>query len=153
MSTLAIAGVGAQLRRWGDSQWGVIAEINSIDGPSMSRDSIDVTSLDSTDGYRRFIAGFRDAGAVNLTMNFTRDSYDLMKGDYEDPLSKFYEIVLPDYDASGDPVNTSFEFEGLVTELGLAIPTDDKVTATVTIKISGKVEINSGAESSDPTAP
>jgi len=135
----AIAGVGTKFRRWSGTAWEDIAEITSITGPSMSRDTIDVTSLDSVGGYREFIAGFRDAGTVTLSMNFTRDTYDLMKGDFESDDLKNYEIILPDDE------ETSLEFEGLVTELPLTIPTDDKVTADVTIKISGQVVVNSGS--------
>lgn len=150
MSSLAISGVGTQFRRWSGTAWAALAEISSISGPTMTRDFIDVTSLDSVGGYREFIAGFRDGGTVSLTMNFTRATYDLMKQDFEDDTAKFYEIVLPDKDANGNLINTSFEFEGLVTELPLEIPTDDKVTANVTIKVNGMVTVNSGAESGSP---
>jgi len=135
----AVAGVGTRFRRWRTNHWEDIAEINSITGPSMTRDFIDVTSLDSTGGYREFIAGFRDAGTVALSMNFTRDTYELMKDDFESDTVQNYEIVLPDVE------NTTLEFEGLVTELPLTIPTDDKVTADATIKVTGQVVINSGA--------
>jgi len=143
MASNAISGVGAKFRRWNTTSgvWENLAEVNSISGPSMTRDFIDVTSLDSTGGYREFIAGFRDGGTVNLTMNFTRTTYDLMKTDFEDDAAQNYEILLPDNDS------TSFEFEGLVTELPLEIPTDDKVTANVTIKIVGQVTVNSGSGS------
>lgn len=137
----AVAGVGTRFRRWSGSAWVDIAEINSITGPGMSRDTIDVTSLDSVGGYREFIAGFRNAGTVGLAMNFTRDTYDLMKADFEDDNLKNYEIVLSDRE------NTTLEFEGLVTELPLSIPADDKITADVTIQISGQVTVNSGASS------
>ena len=50
-----------------------------------------------------------------------------------------YEIVLPDAE------NTTLEFEGLVTELPLTVPADDKVTADVTIQITGEVTLNSGS--------
>lgn len=137
----AKAGVGTLFRRWSGSAWANIAEINSITGPSMSRDTIDVTSLDSTGGYREFITGFRNAGTVALKMNFTRDTYDLMKADFESDTLQNYEIVLSDTE------NTTLEFEGLVTELPLTIPADDKMTADVTIQISGQVTVNSGASS------
>jgi len=139
----AIAGVGTKFRRWNSSlsQWVDIAEINSITGPNMSRDTIDVTSLDSVGGYREIIPGFRDPGAVVLNMNFTRDTYDLMKSDFESDDLQNYEIILPDEE------ETTLEFEGLVTELPLAIPIDDKVTSDVTIKISGQVVVNSGSAS------
>ena len=137
----AIAGVGTKFRRWNGTNWVDIAEINSITGPGKTRDTIDVTSLDSTGGYREFIGGFRDGGTVTLPMNFTRDTYDLMNTDFESDDLQNYEIFLPDDEL------TSFEFEALVTELGLAIPADDKVTADVTLKISGQVTINSGSGS------
>lgn len=141
----ATAGVGTKFRRWDASTWQDIAEINSIDGPGKSRDTIDVTSLDSTGGYREFIGGFRDGGTVTLPMNFTRDTYDLMNADFESNLLQNYEIFLPDAE------HTSFEFEGLVTELGLAIPADDKITADVTIKVSGQIVMNSGSGSGTGT--
>jgi predicted secreted protein len=141
-SSNAISGVGTVFQRWSGSIWEKIAEINSISGPSMTRDFIDVTSLDSVGGFREFITGFRDGGTVSLTMNFTRTSYDKMLSDFEDDDPHYYEIVLP------DDVNTSFEFCGYVTELPLEIPTDDKITANVTIKVSGRVTVNSGSGSS-----
>ena len=138
----AIAGVGTKFRRWDGANWDDIAEINSITGPGKTRDTIDVTSLDSTGGYREFIGGFRDGGTVTLPMNFTRSTYEVMNTDFESDVLQNYEILLPDTEL------TSFEFEGLVTELGLGIPADDKVSADVTIKISGQVVINSGSGSS-----
>lgn len=143
--SLAVAGVGTQFRRWSGSAWANLAEINSITGPTMTRDFIDVTSLDSTGGYREFITGFRDAGTVSLSMNFTRDTYDAFKGDFESPDLHYYEICLPDVE------NTTLEFAGLVTEVPITIPTDDKITADVTIKISGEVTINSGTNAETPS--
>jgi predicted secreted protein len=141
MASNAVSGVGTKFGRWNGSSWDYLAEVNSITGPTMTRDFIDVTSLDSTGGYREFITGFRDAGTISLSMNFTRDSYDLMLTDFESPTANNYEIILPDVDV------TSFEFEGLVTEVPLTIPTDDKITADVTIKITGQVVMNSGTGS------
>jgi predicted secreted protein len=142
----AIAGVGAKFRRWDGTNWDNIAEINSIAGPNKTRDTIDVTSLDSTDGYRKFIGGFRDGGTVTIPMNFTRSTYEVMNTDFESDALQNYEIFLPDTEG------TSFEFEGLVTELGLGIPADDKISADVTIKVSGKVVINSGSGSGHGTS-
>lgn len=139
MSSTAIAGVGTIFQRWSGSVWAAVAEITSITGPSMSRDSIDVTSLDSTGGYREFIAGFRNPGTVGLSMNFTRASYELFKTDFESNTIQNYRIVLPDVE------NTSVEFMGLVTELPMTIPADDKVTCDVTIQLSGPIDMDSGS--------
>lgn len=141
MASNAFAGVGTLFRRWSGTAWVNIAEVNSISGPTMSRDTIDVTSLDSTGGYREFIAGFRDPGTVQLSMNFTRDTFDMMKLDFENNDAQNYEIYLPDDE------KTSLEFSGLVTELPIEITADDKVTSTATIKITGQVTVNSGSGS------
>jgi len=148
MASNAVSGVGTEFRRWNTtlSAWEQLAEISSITGPTMTRDFIDVTSLDSTGGYREFITGFRDAGTISLAMNFTRDTYDAFKADFESPTANYYEIVLSDVE------NTTLEFEGLVTEVPITIPTDDKITADVTIKISGQVTINSGSFTDVPSA-
>lgn len=140
MTTDAIAGVGAQFKR-GDGEsnesFTAVAEVNSIDGPTMTKSFIDVTSLDSTGGYREFIGGFRDAGEVTLNMNFSRDGYDDMKDDFESDSARNFQIVMPD---TGE---TTFEFAALVTSVPLAITPDDKITAAVTLKLSGQVTMTS----------
>jgi predicted secreted protein len=140
----AISGVGTIFRKWDPllvpaNKWVNIAEISNIDGPGRSRDTIDVTSLDSTGGYREFIGGFRDGGTVALSMNFTRATYEIMGDDFDSDTVVNYEIILPDIE------HTTIEFQGTVTELGLGIPMDDKISSDVTIKVSGRVVVNSGA--------
>ena len=138
---MATSGVGTQFRRWNTSTgaWENLAEIKSITGPGMSRGTSDTTALDTTGGYKTFIGAFRDPGTVSLTMNFTRDTYEQMKDDFEDSDAQNYEIVLPDDET------TTLEFEGIVTELPLSIPTDDVISADVTIKVSGQVTLDSGS--------
>ena len=60
-SSNAISGVGTVFQRFDDATgtWTKLAEVNSISGPSMTRDFIDVTSLDSPGDYREFVSGFR----------------------------------------------------------------------------------------------
>ena len=138
-SSKAISGIGTKFERWSEDSspgiWEELAEVFSITGPGMSRETIDVTSFSSTGGYREKIAGLRDAGAISFTMNFVRDSYELVKADFESDVRRAYRIVIPDDE------ETTLEFEGLVTELPLTIPEGDRVTLDVTIEISGAVEI------------
>lgn len=139
----AFSGVGTVFKRAtgasssGGTVYAAIAEINSIGGPNKSRGTIDVTSLDSTGGYREFIASFRDPGEITLEMNFTRDGYDNLNDDFDSDSSVEYQIIL------SDTGNTTFDFAGYVTALGMAVPMDDKVTASITIKITGQVTMTS----------
>lgn len=142
--TQAVSGLGTIFQKWNGSGWSVISEITAIKGPGLKRDQIEVTSLDSTDGYREFITGFREAGTLSLTMNFTRGNFDILLADFESDVEQNYEIVLP------DAVNTSLEFIGLVLEMPLNITTKDAISQDVSILITGKVTVNSGSYSGSP---
>jgi predicted secreted protein len=140
MPSGAISGMGVKFWRWDASlAWVAIAEISAIDGPSKTRETIEVTALDSIGGYREYIPSLREGGTISLTMNYTRATYDLMNDDFEDNNTQNYMISIPDED------NTMMEFEGLVTEIPFSASVGDKITANVTIKITGKVYLFSGA--------
>jgi predicted secreted protein len=132
MSSSAISSMGAKFYRYVGTIWVAVAEITGIDGPSKSRETIDVTTLDSADGYREVIGDLRDGGTVSLSMNFKRAEYDLMATDFESDSVANYAIVLADTD------RTAIEFEGLVTEMPLSAAVGDKLSADVTIKVTGK---------------
>jgi predicted secreted protein len=141
MASNAFAGTGTLLQRsttFGTIAFVTIAEVNEITGPNMTRDVIDCTSLSSTGGYREFIAGFRNSGEVQFDLNFALGGvgYDELKQDFESSVLRTYQIVLP------DGSNTTLQFQGLVTALGVKIPAADKVTASCTIKISGSVTLS-----------
>jgi len=134
----AVAGLGASFKREISSGvFTAISEVSNIVGPGMTRDFIDVTNLDSTGGYREFIAGFRDGGEWTFTMNFTHGGYDTLLTDFESDDSVNYEVVLADDDV------TTFDFAGYVTALPTTIPSDAAVTVDVTVKITGQVTMSS----------
>jgi predicted secreted protein len=137
---MTVTGIGTLFRRWNSTTgaWENLSEITNITGPSMSRDTHDDTTLATEGGYRTFITGLRNAGTISLSLNFTRDTYETMKDDFEDDSKQNYEIVLPDDDI------TTLEFEGLVTECPLTIP-ESPITFDVTIQISGQVTLESGS--------
>lgn len=137
----AIAGIGAKFYRYStdSSSYIEVAKISEIGGPNKSRDTIEVTTLGSVDGYKEFISGLRDGGQVTLSLLYTKSGYQNINADFENDLNQAYLIVLPDED------NFSFEFEGLVTELGLTVSTGDAIACDTTIKVSGKIEVFEGS--------
>ncbi|HQE50362.1 MAG TPA: phage tail tube protein [Fervidobacterium sp.] len=126
---MAIIGVGTTLKIGGT----LIGKVTNIGGPSMSKETVDTTSFDNTDGYRSFIAGLKDAGTLTFTLMFDKTVYSTLKAAFEDNTAKAIEITLPDA--------TKLTFNGFVTELPLTVPTEDKVTCDVTVKISGAVTL------------
>ena len=94
---MSTSGKGTEFRRWNTATgvWEAIAEIKSITGPGMSRGTSETTTLDTPGGYKTFIGAFRDPGVVSMNMNFTRDTYEQAKADFEDDTPQNYEIILP----------------------------------------------------------
>lgn len=138
-------GVGTELRYWdsGTSSWVKLAKITNIDPSGKSRETLETTDLDTTDGYITKKGGFRDPGTIAFTMFFTRSQYDILNTQYESDDTYNYEIVAPDDET------TSWEFEGLVTELPLpSMNPKEIMQMDVTIELSGKPETESGSGSS-----
>lgn len=67
----------------GGTTWTRIAEAKGLAIPNVSREYADVTSLDSTGGFREFRPALKDGGEITLTCNYTPAMAALAKG-YED---------------------------------------------------------------------
>lgn len=147
MASNAKAGVGTYFRRRNTSnEWENITDIYSISGPRLSKDVIDVTSFNSVNGYREFIAGFKNSGSVNLKLNFTRRTYALLLADFESNNLRSYCIDLPDLS------DTSIQFNGIVIELPMTIPADDKISFDTTIKVTGGILIYTRSSSDESSS-
>ena len=136
--TIAIDAHGTLLRiDDGTGSYTTIAEVTDIGGPSMSLDPIDVTSHDSIAAFREFIGGLLDAGEVTLTINYvpTAGTHDATTGLIADMVARVvrnFKLVFPD---SG---TTTWTFAALITAFESAEPIDDKLSADVTLKLSGQ---------------
>jgi len=128
---MAFTGIGTVLKRGTVA----IADVVSINGPGMTRDTVDVTTLGSPGGYREFITGLRDGGTLTFDVLFSKAGYNALKTDFENDEAETYSIELPDDDS------TIIGFDGLVTDFPVSIPLDDKVSVSVTIKITGNISV------------
>lgn len=128
---------GTKLRR-GSATGTAVAQVTNISGPGLTADTIDVTSHDSTAGYREFLQGLKDGGEVTLDLNF-------------DPVGATHDDVsgglLDDYDSGtavswvitfSDAATSTWAFSGIVTGFEVEAPMDDKLSATATIKVTGQ---------------
>ena len=126
---MAIIGHGATLIG-GTS--GTIGEIITM-GQSASRDAVDASSMDSTGQYREFIAGMQDAGEITAEMNYAATEVNALETALETEASETWTITLSD--------NVTYAASGILTGLDLGVPFDDKVTASITIKLTGALTI------------
>lgn len=128
-------GFGTQLRR-GDNAtpevFTTIADITSLSPPGMSRETLDVTSHGSPDGWMEFIGGLKDGGEVSADVNYAPTNHDFLAADFSDRDPRTYQVVFPDQAA------TTWTFEAILTGFEPDAPYDDKLSASLTWKVSGK---------------
>lgn len=136
MSTNASIGHGSAFQRSSDGTSGgsfsAVAELLAVNGPGLARDVIDVTDMDSTEKWREFVAGLKDGGEVTVDVNFDPNSSHVTDwlADLNTDTPGYYKIVFPD--------TTEWGFAALMTGFEPADPHDEKMTATVTYKLTGK---------------
>lgn len=130
---------GTEFRRGdgaGPEVFTAIASVTNISGPGLSRDTIDVTAHDSPNRYREFVGSLVDPGDVSLDLNYDPDVHDVLVADLEDDEPRNYKIVFP------APITATWSFAGVMSGFEQTAPIDDKLTATITIKVSGKPTIS-----------
>lgn len=139
--TQALSGFGTLLKI-GDGgtpteNFTTIAEVTDITAPGLTMDVIDVTSHDSPDALREKIAGLKDLGECTFTINYipTHATHNATTGlirDWKNRTKRNFKLVFPDAGA------TTWSFSGFVTNFQPSAPVDDKLTADVTITLSGQ---------------
>jgi predicted secreted protein len=112
-----------------------IAELTSIAGLELSADTIEVTAMDSPNGYRQFVGGLRDSGEVSISGNFNATAHSQLLTDFDAGTSASYTIEFPDrLTTSG----TKWTFTAIVTGYSTGAELEDLVSFEATLKVSGK---------------
>lgn len=111
-----------------------IAEVTSIGGPSLSADTLDVSSHGSAYGYREFVQGMRDGGEISIEGNFIPGNAGqiALKTDFDDGSLDEYVITFP------TAMATTWTFNAIVIGFETSAPFDDKASFTASMKVSGK---------------
>lgn len=136
MATNAAIGHGTQfqVRESGSpTTWTTIAEVFDLTPPNETTDVIEATSFGSPNGMKEFILGLTDPGECSFEMNFQPGSTS------EGKLLTIKAARLPHGFRIVFPNAATWTFDGLLTGYEPAVPSDGKMTASVTIKVTGAV--------------
>ncbi len=115
---------------------GLIGNIISMSGPNQTRDSIDISTMDSTSKFREFIPGMIDAGEVTFEINY--DGADAQTAnDLDTALSQAAAETWTILFAGSEASYGSWSCSGFVTALSFGNSFEDKITQSVTIKFTG----------------
>lgn len=119
-----------------------LKEILSGTLPDISKDTPDVSHAESPGHAREFIAGFLDYGEITIDLNYVQADYVLLLDALKLDTTTNFKVILDDPNFT--LTSPTWAFAAHVTGLSGAVPTDDKVTTSVTLKITGQVTFTEG---------
>lgn len=132
-----MAGIDAFGTIWamdgGTATFTDVGELTSIDLLDVEVDSIDVSSHDSPSQWREFVAGMKDGGELTMEVNYDPALHGTLFSALG--VSQGHRITLPDAGAA------TITFDGFVSGMTAQAPYDDKLSASVTVKVTGAVTI------------
>lgn len=116
-----------------------IAEVINVTPGEVTADRIDATHMQSPGHRREYIGGLIDNGEASFEINWIPGSST--------------DVLLRELLSSGETADhvitfsngVTVEYEGVLTGFSKVIPIDDRMTATITVAISGEEEWGSEA--------
>jgi len=126
----------------GGTVYVAIGQVKDISGPALARGDVDVTDHDSTLGYREFLPGLTDGGAMTFTIGFDSQNTAHLQGvgtgllgDFEQDGCTLSTMEMTNVDCAGTLVWTSAVYVNAFT---FNAPVEGELTADIGLKISGK---------------
>lgn len=112
---------------------GFTAQIIDVNPPNVSADDVDVTHMQSSGGIREFIAGLIDNGALKCTILYD-PSKAIPVGDVSPSAQRGTTTIT-------FPGGETWAFSSYINSYEPKTPIDDKMTADISVKVSGRITI------------
>ena len=108
-----------------------IGEVFDVVPGEESTDRVDVTHYQSPDRRREFVAGLIDPGEASFQINWIPgdETDEFLRAARTAGDTRTHRITFPN--------NVTVTFDAIVLAYSKAIPMEDKMTATVTVAVSG----------------
>jgi len=117
---------------------GAVADVLSISTPSVTTATIDTTGIESV--HRTFLAGTVDSGEMTLEIMYDPNA----DSDLEDPWSAAATgapVEKPCVITFPDDGYSTFAFQGIIVGFSASVAIDEKITASITIRVSGAITV------------
>jgi len=111
-----------------------LAELTSIGGATLGRDTIDATNNDSPDQFREFLGGVADGGEIGIEGNLIPSDTNgqvAMEADLVAGTARTFDVILPS-------AMMEWRLTGNATAFEPSAPFDDKISFSATVKVTGK---------------
>ncbi|MDH0116755.1 phage tail protein [Rhizobium pusense] len=136
--TDARIGYGTIYEIW-DKSLGVpafveVAEVINVTPGEATADRVDATHMQSPNRRREYISGLIDNGEASFEINWVpgSDTDVLLRELFESGESVNHRITFP-----GAAPRVTVTYEASIIGFSKAIPIDDRMTATITVAVSG----------------
>ena len=131
---MAITGNGTTFSYDG----GAVADVLSISTPSVSTAEIDTTNIGSI--HRTYIAGTIDSGQMTVEIMYDPNSDTDLEDAWDNtataaPVEKACVITF------ADAGTATFTFNAILVGFSASVAIDDKVTASITLRVSGAITV------------
>ncbi|HRJ40832.1 MAG TPA: phage tail tube protein [Caldilineaceae bacterium] len=129
-------GFPVTLGTYNGSTYDTIAGVRDIDGPGLSRDTVEVSSRSSTNRWREFLAGMIDGGEVSFDI-----VYDPAETTHKNASTGLLALQVSGAATMfrmGLPASVNWDFTAIVTKFQPTAPLEDALTASITFKITGQ---------------
>lgn len=127
----------------GGTAYDTVGQVKDIGGPTISRDTIEVTDRDVSNNYKIFWGGYADGGELTFTLNWDpQDAVHIdtagtgLLTDFEDQDNTTLAAWELQMSISGG--TATWVFDGVLSGFELSEPETDVITADATVKVSGK---------------
>ena len=138
--TLAAIGYGSTYEIWNGAletpAYVALTEVISITPGEAETDRVEATHMLSPGRRREYVSGMIDSGEASVEINWIPGNATdlLLRALLESGETVSHRITLPE-NASGDRITLTFDAQ--ITGYSKSMPMDDRLTATVTIAVSG----------------
>ena len=136
----ATSGFGVGLAKGASRTAGTtVAEIVSLNGPGLSRGTLDVSNMDITDGAMQFMPeALHDGGEVTVELNWipSNASHALLLADMTNSAQAY---VIDWNDAPQTSGITEWRFNAFITGFEPSAAVDSKLGASATFKLSSAI--------------
>ncbi len=116
----------------GAATFTAIAEVTSVTPGASTADRIEATHMLSPGRRREYIAGLIDNGEAELEINWIpgNQTDELLRTLMSSGETTPHQITFPN--------GVTVTFDGAITGYEKSIPVDDRMTATITVAVSGE---------------
>lgn len=146
MTTNAKIGYGVLFKIADDNSpanYNVVGEQTNVTPPKISGDTHDATHNESPNAAREYIPGLVDGGEVSIEINYVPNSAGITT--FMNLLRQVATCRIEFPLFAGQSVKPKWDFDAILTGFEPSAPVDDKMTATVTFKVTGLPVFTAGS--------